>query len=254
MSSHRRFRTSPASSWKTNSSSWVRWNVEDRDRLAYLPRRGTWYENSPDRPGISRICRRVRLSKRFLFHSFCLPLPHPTFYSNFVHLLCVTDYEDMLSQALVKLLEAASRDPCTDRRGYSVLDLLRLLLTWEIAKYWIQWRRDFILPRCSSRQLNEILLSLYPRRLFTPFASVTWCVLSLSQRGTQVFRTFSPSSPVFLPEKESDEKVSLGFRKKESRFHLESLILWISWLLCYPESRWIYNTVLFVINFQLNYY
>lgn len=123
MSNHHRFRTSPVSSWKTNSSSWVRWNVEDRDRLAYLPRRGTWYENSSDRPGISRICRRVRLSKRFLFLSFCLPLPHPTFYSNFVHLPCVTDYEDTLSQALVKLLEAPSRDPRVDRRRYSVLDL-----------------------------------------------------------------------------------------------------------------------------------
>lgn len=238
MSNHHRFRTSPASSWKTNSSSWVRWNVEDRDRLAYLPRRGTWYENSPDRPGISRICRRVRLSKRFLFLSFCLPLPHLTFYSNFVHLPCHWLRGHALAGARKTSRGSIKRSACGSTKIQCPWPLLRLLLTWEITKYWVQWRRDFILPRCSSRQLNEILLlSLYPRRLFTPFASVTWCMLSLSQRGTQVFRTFSPSSPVFFLEKEFGEKVSLGFRKKESRFHLESLILWISWLLCYPESR-----------------
>lgn len=75
--------------------------------------------------GISRICRRVRLSLESFLPSFFSPSPfsrtrdqchhqHP-FYSNFVHFVS-------LVQPLVKLLEPPSRVSCVVRE-YRVLDL-----------------------------------------------------------------------------------------------------------------------------------
>lgn len=61
--------------------------------------------------------RNVSFFFRFACHYLILPFIPTSF-------ICrVTDYEDTLSQALVKLLEAPSRDPRVDRRRYSVLDL-----------------------------------------------------------------------------------------------------------------------------------
>lgn len=121
----------------------------------YLPRRGTWYENPME--GISRICRRVRLSLESFLPSFFFPSPfsrtrdqchhqHP-FYSNFVHFVS-------LVQPLVKLLEPPSRVSCVVRE-YRVLDLSSRTIP------------PISLLEFSSNRKEEILLFLeskFPRR------------------------------------------------------------------------------------------
>lgn len=104
--------------------------------------------------GISRICRRVRLSLESFLPSFFSPSPfsrtrdqchhqHP-FYSNFVHFVS-------LVQPLVKLLEPPSRVSCVVRE-YRVLDLSLHFIEFEFS---------------SNRVEEEILLFLeskFPRR------------------------------------------------------------------------------------------
>lgn len=107
--------------------------------------------------GISRICRRVRLSLESFLPSFFSPSPfsrtrdqchhqHP-FYSNFVHFVS-------LVQPLVKLLEPPSRVSCVVRE-YRVLDLSSRTIP------------PISLLEFSSNRKEEILLFLeskFPRR------------------------------------------------------------------------------------------
>lgn len=131
----------------------------------YLPRRGTWYENPME--GISRICRRVRLSLESFLPSFFSPSPfsrtrdqchhqHP-FYSNFVHFVS-------LVQPLVKLLEPPSRVSCVVRE-YRVLDLSLHFIEFEFSSNRVEEEILLFLESKSPRRGNFSQIFILPLQI-----------------------------------------------------------------------------------------